>query len=79
MAVGRWRASRHAPRRTAVITAVAVLLAVTATVSVEDPGRFDALAAADHTEEGRALLAARDSGEPVRVDGQTTETTEVWA
>ncbi|MFV2017825.1 hypothetical protein [Micromonospora sp. LOL_023] len=63
----------------AALSTAAVLLAVAAVVNVDNPRRpIDALAA-PATEEGRALLAAHDSGQPVRVDGQTSETTEVWA
>ncbi|MFV2083560.1 hypothetical protein [Micromonospora sp. LOL_021] len=79
MAVGRWRASGDAPRWTAALTAAAVLLAVAATVSAEDPVRSDTLLAAPTTAQGQALQAARNSGKPVRIDGQTSETTEVWA
>lgn len=79
MAAGRWHAPRFAPRRTAVLTSVVVLLAVAAVVNTEDPRRYGEVLAAPATEEGRALLAARDGGRSVRVDGQTSETTEVWA
>ncbi|MDG4763438.1 hypothetical protein O7632_04850 [Solwaraspora sp. WMMD406] len=62
-----------------MLSATAVLLAVAAVVTVDDPRRFDATLAAPTTVEGRALLAAQDSGRPVRVDTLTSGTTEVWA
>ncbi|MDG4832664.1 hypothetical protein O7627_25630 [Solwaraspora sp. WMMD1047] len=79
MAVDGWHVPTSRPRWTVILTAAAVVLAVAAVVNVDDPRRFGAVPAAPATEEGRALLAARDSGRPVRVHGQTSATTEVWA